>query len=45
MYLAKRNGPVQLLTAKKVYVEEGWIMPVEEGYLFDIWECCKVVEK
>lgn len=47
MYLACRNTGPHLLTAKTIFPRGrgGYIVPVENAYYFDIWECVKVVEQ
>lgn len=39
-YLAERNLGVRLLTVKKVH--NGYIIPVEPAYPYDVWECVKI---
>ena len=40
-YIAKRNGPPQVLKCQSVNDDAGWVNPVPEtpGYSFDIHEC------
>lgn len=38
-YWAKRNGPGVVLTCKYVNNEEGYVVPVEVGYPYDLHEC------
>ena len=40
-YLAQRNT-VQLLTCRRTIQSEGWIVPKEVAYPFDIHECVAV---
>ena len=41
MYLAKRNGPPQLLTAREI--KDNYIVPEEfPAYCFDVWECVRI---
>ena len=40
-YIAERNT-VQLLTAREVNHERSWIVPEENAYAFDTWECVRV---
>lgn len=42
LYMAKRNRPWQLLTCAKVH-EDGFVIPVEIAYCFDLHECFRVV--
>ena len=42
LYLAKRNTGFKLLTAKKIV--DNYVIPVENEYCYDIWECCKVIK-
>jgi len=44
LYVAERNMGKQLLTAKQVDYTNGWIVPVEKAYLYDIWECKRVIK-
>lgn len=41
-YLAARNTGPHLLTAEKVLVSLGWVVPVEVAYAFDITECVPI---
>lgn len=43
IYLAKRNGPFQLLTVREINRELGYIHSVEQAYPFDLGECHKVL--
>lgn len=43
MYVAKRNTSPHLLTAKKVDMENRWVVPVENAYIFDLNECKRVI--
>ena len=38
-YFAHRNGPVKLLTVREV--KDGYVVPVEIDYCYDINECIK----
>lgn len=40
-YIAERNTGPKLLTAKELD-DRNWIIPEEDAYYFDTWECCKV---
>ncbi len=40
-YLAERNTGPYILTCKKV--QDGYIVPVEEGYCYDLHECVKII--
>ena len=40
-YYAARNTE-QLFTVKNVNLNEGWVVPVEVGYPFDLGECVGV---
>ena len=42
LYLAKRNGPPELLTCKSISERE-YVIPIENAYCYDTWECIKVV--
>ncbi len=42
LYLAERNTGPKLLTCRSVNTR-GWIVPVENAYCFDTWECAKVI--
>lgn len=44
LYIAERNGPPKLLTAKEINVQEGWIVPTTFDYSYDTHECVKVEE-
>jgi hypothetical protein len=44
LYIAERNTGPKLLTAAEVSKERNWIAPTTNDYLYDIWECVKVVE-
>jgi hypothetical protein len=44
LYLASRNTGIKLLTARKVDHGNGWVVPVEPAYVYDIHECQAVVE-
>jgi len=41
-YLAERNSGVKLLTCKEHNRAKNWIVPVEDAYLFDTWECVRI---
>lgn len=41
-YLAERNSGVKLLTCKEHNRVKNWIVPVEDAYLFDTWECVRI---
>lgn len=41
-YLAERNSGVKLFTCKSHNRDENWIVPVEDGYLYDTWECVRI---
>lgn len=41
-YLVARNTGPHLLTAKKVDHENGWVVPEEDAYVFDISECIPI---
>ena len=41
-YLAARNTGPYLLTAREVDRGNGWVVPVEPEYVFDIGECVPV---
>ena len=38
-YFAHRNGPVKLLTVREI--KNGYVVPVETDYCYDIHECVK----
>lgn len=40
-YFAHRNGPVKLLKARKI--KDGYIVPMELDYCYDIRECIKAI--
>jgi hypothetical protein len=42
LYLAERNTGPQLLTCKYVH-PRNWIVPIENAYSYDTWECVKIV--
>jgi hypothetical protein len=42
-YIAQRNTGAHLFTAKFVDSENGWIVPQENGYSFDLHETIKVL--
>lgn len=41
-YLAERNSGVRLLTCKENDLRKKWIVPEENAYLFDTWECVRI---
>lgn len=41
-YVAERNTGLQLLTCKRVISDKNFIIPTENAYCFDIWECIPV---
>ena len=43
IYLARRNTKWKLLTCKENNKVNGFIVPVENAYIFDTHECFKVV--
>lgn len=43
IYAAKRNTGWELLTCKEVDLINGWIVPCELAYLYNLFECFKVV--
>jgi len=45
LYIAERNSGPKLLTAKRIDIENGWIVPVDRyAYPYNIGECVKVKE-
>lgn len=45
LYVAQRNSGPKLLTCLRVNNYDGWIVPVDRAYCYDINECVKVREK
>lgn len=44
LYVAQRNNGPRLLTAKKIDLERGYVVPSEEfQYVFDLHECKRVI--
>ena len=41
-YLAERNTGPHLLTCLRVV--DGYVVPVESAYCYDLYECIKIVE-
>ncbi len=41
-YIAERNLGPELLIAKVVDHEKGWIIPQSAAYVYNIWECVPV---
>lgn len=48
-YLAERNDGPKLLTCNKVINnslgEPSYVVPEENAYCYDVWECVKIVEE
>lgn len=44
LYLAGRNTGIHLLTCLKNNKKGAWIVPIEDAYCYDTWECKKIVE-
>ena len=44
-YMAYRNGNVKVLTCKHDDRENRWVVPLENEYLYDTWECFRVIYK
>jgi hypothetical protein len=42
-YIAKRNGPWQILTCRKLSDDGTFVIPQEKAYCFDTYECYKVI--
>lgn len=40
-YLAERNTGPKVLTCKEV--KDGYVVPVEQAYCFDLWECVVIL--
>lgn len=43
-YIAERNTGPHLLTAKVINRELECIVPIEDAYPYDLWECVRVQE-
>jgi hypothetical protein len=41
-YVAERNSGPKLLTVREINHIQGWIIPQENAYVFDIYECVGV---
>lgn len=41
-YVAERDGPAVVLTCKNINYPMHWVVPVEDAYFYDTWECVKV---
>ena len=44
LYVANRNTGWELLTCNRVEEKECWVEPMEKAYLYDTWECYKVIK-
>lgn len=44
IYVAERNSGPKLLTCERHDHTNGWIVPRENDYPYDTWECVKVKE-